>query len=312
MKHVMISIVVPAHNENSGITRLLRTITMAFPPEELDVVVVCNGCTDGTANSARRFGSVVRVIETDVASKVYALNLGDQVARCFPRLYIDADVVITAEAIQALARRLGRGDVLAVAPTPNINVTGCSPLVRAYFGIRDCLPSSRQGIGGSGVYALSEAGRRRFGDFPKLVADDVYVRVQFQPQERETLAHVTSTVFAPRTLRQLIAIRVRASYGILELADHFPVLFTKNMDDTNLRSILALLRRPTLWPGLIVYLYVNIAAKGLARSWRRAGTFVWRRDDTSRVSLATRSDRLPEGEDILQPVKAGQDRPAVR
>jgi glycosyltransferase involved in cell wall biosynthesis len=313
MKHVMISIVVPAHNENSGITRLLRAITMAFPPEELDVVVVCNGCTDGTANSARRFGSVVRVIETDVASKVHALNLGDQVARCFPRLYIDADVVITAEAIQALARRLERGDVLAVAPTPNISVTGCSRLVRAYFGIRDCLPSSRQGIGGSGVYALSEAGRRRFGDFPKLVADDVYVRVQFQPQERETLAHVTSTVFAPRTLRQLIAIRVRASYGILELADHFPV-FKQNMDDTNLRSIIALLRRPTLWPGLIVYLYVNIAAKGWARSWRwrRAGTFVWRRDDTSRVSLGTRSDRLPEGEDILQPVQAGQDRPAVR
>src|SRR6185295_268865 len=104
MKHVMISIVVPAHNENSGITRLLRTITMAFPPEELDVVVVCNGCTDGTANSARRFGSVVRVIETDVASKVCALNLGGQVARCFPRLYIGAGVVITAEAIEGLAR----------------------------------------------------------------------------------------------------------------------------------------------------------------------------------------------------------------
>ena len=111
-----------------------RAITTGFPQKELDVVVVCNGCTDGTANTARRFGSAVRVIETDVASKVHALNLGDQVARSFPRVYIDADVVITADAIRAIANRLEQGDVLAVAPTPNINVAGslcsCARLFR--------------------------------------------------------------------------------------------------------------------------------------------------------------------------------------
>ena len=302
MKRVMISIVVPAHNESSGIARILRAITTGFPQEQLDVVVVCNGCTDGTANTARRFGSAVRVIETDVASKVHALNLGDQVARSFPRVYIDADVVITADAIRALTNRLEQGDVLAVAPTPNINVAGCSRFVRAYFGIRSCLPSSRQGIGGSGIYALSEAGRKRFGDFPKLIADDVYVRVQFQPQERETLARVTSIVFAPRTLKQLIAVRARAHYGILELADRFPMLFKKNIDDGNLRTIIALLRKPTLWPGMLVYFYVNTTAKSWARIWRRAGIFVWRRDDTSRVAIGTWSDRLVEG-DILRHAK---------
>jgi glycosyltransferase involved in cell wall biosynthesis len=311
MKRVMISIVVPAHNENSGIARLLRAILTGFPQEELDVVVVCNGCTDGTANTARRFGSAVRVIETDVASKVHALNLGDKVARSFPRVYIDADVVISADAIRTLANRLEQGDVLAVAPTPNINLVGCSRLVRAYFGVRGCLPSSRQGIGGSGVYALSEAGRKRFGDFPKLIADDVYVRVQFQPQERETLAHVTSIVFAPRTLKQLIAIRARAHYGIFELADRFPMLFKKNIDDSNLRTIIALLRKPKLWPGMLVYFYVNATAKSWARIWRRVGIFVWRRDDTSRVTIGTWSDRLLEG-DILRPVQAGQDRPDAR
>ena len=311
MKRIMISIVVPAHDENSGIARILRAITTGFRQEELEVVVVCNGCTDGTANTARRFGSAVRVIETDVASKVHALNLGDQVAHSFPRVYIDADVIITADAIRALANRLEQGDVLAVAPTPNINVTGCSRLVRAYFGVRSWLPSSRQGIGGSGIYALSEAGRKRFGDFPKLIADDVYVRVQFQPQERETLARATSIVFAPRTLRQLIAVRARAHYGIFELADHFPILFKKNIDDSNFRTIIALLRKPELWPGMLVYFCVNATAICWARIWRRAGIFVWRRDDTSRVALGTRSDRLLEL-DIFRPVQAGEDRPDAR
>ena len=170
-----------------GLPESLRAITTGVPQEELDVVVVCNGCTDGTANTARRFGSAVRVIETDVASKVHALNLGDQAARSFPRIYIDADVVITADAIRALASRLEQGDVLAVAPTPNVDVTCSSLLVRAYFDIRSRLPSSREGIGGSGVYALSERGRSRFAEFPNLIADDMYVRVQFKPYERETL-----------------------------------------------------------------------------------------------------------------------------
>jgi glycosyltransferase involved in cell wall biosynthesis len=306
MNRAMISIVVPAHNENSGIARLLRVITTGFSQEELDVVIVCNGCTDGTANTARRFGSAVRVIETDVASKVHALNLGDQAARSFPRVYVDADVIITADAIRALATRLEQGDVLAVAPTPNIDVAGCSRFVRAYFGIRSCLPSSRQGIGGSGIYALSEAGRKRFDDFPKLVADDVYVRVQFQPQERETLAHVTSIVFAPRTLKQLIAVRARAHYGIFELADRFSMLFKKNIDDSNRRTIIALLKKPRLWPGIAVYLYVNFVAKSVAKSWRHAGKFVWRRDDTSRVALDTWSDQLLET-DIHRPVQANRD-----
>jgi glycosyltransferase involved in cell wall biosynthesis len=307
----MISIVVPAHNENSGIARILRAITTGFPQEQVDVVVVCNGCTDGTANTARSFGSVVRVIETDVANKVHALNLGDQVARSFPRVYIDADVVITADAIRALADRLEQGHVLAVAPTPNINLAGCSRVVRAYFGIRSLLPSSRQGIGGSGIYALSETGRKRFGDFPKLIADDLYVRVQFKPEERETLASVTSIVFAPRTLKQLIAIRGRVHYGIFELADRFPNLFKRNIDDSNLRTIIALLRKPKLWLGLLVYFYVNATAITWARIWRRTGIFVWRRDDTSRVTIGGWSDRLLEG-DILRPFQAGSDRPDAR
>jgi glycosyltransferase involved in cell wall biosynthesis len=281
----MISIVVPAHNENSGIARILRAITTGFPQEELDVVVVCNGCTDGTANTARRFGSAVRVIETDVASKVHALNLGDQAARSFPRVYIDADVVITADAIRALSSRLEQGDVLAVAPTPNVDVRCSSLLVRAYFDVRSRLPSSREGIGGSGVYALSERGRIRFADFPNLIADDMYVRVQFKPYERETLGLITSTVFAPRTLKQLIGIRTRAHYGTSELAARFPELFVSNKGEGNRRTLIDLVKSPRRWLGLVVYVYVNFTAMYWARIWRNRGVFVWQRDDTSRVAF---------------------------
>ena len=141
------------------------------------------------------------------------LNLGDRIARSFPRIYADADIVIKIDTIRALVSRLERGDVLAVAPTPRIDVAGCSWPVIAYFGVRARLPSSREGNSQVGVYALSEVGRRRFTEFPNVTADDIYVRIQFKPEERETLALVTSTVFAPRTIRQLIAVRTRVYYG---------------------------------------------------------------------------------------------------
>lgn len=282
----MISIIIPAHNESSCIARTLHAITRDCADNELEVIVVCNGCTDETANIARSLGSPVHVIETEIASKSAALNLGDQIARAFPQIYIDADIVITTDAIRALVRRLEQGDVLGVAPTPNINLVKCSSLVRAYYSIRARLPSSREGIGGSGVYALSKAGRARFSDFPKIVADDTYVRLQFKPQERQTLTTITSTVYAPHTAKQLIGVRTRAYYGTFEVARYFPELL-KNMGESNHRDLIALQRNPKLWFASLVYFCINSVARCRAEIWYRLGIFVWQRDNTSRAAAGS-------------------------
>ncbi len=281
----MISIIVPAHNESTVIARTLSTWLSGDAVDELDVVVVCNGCTDDTAGVARRFEPAARVIESEVASKTYALNLGDQNSRAFPRIYVDADIVITPEAIQALADRLRRGDVLAVAPTPEFDLTGCSWPVRLYFSIRDRLPSARQGFGGSGVYALSEAGRRRFAQFPDVIADDTFVRLQFNPDERETLGTVKSKVFPARTIRQLIAVRTRAHAGTFEVIRRFPEL-SANRGETNKRALVGLFKHPRLWPGLALFCYVNMVARYRAVTRSRARAAVWQRDESSRVGLS--------------------------
>jgi hypothetical protein len=189
-----------------------------------------------------------------------------------------------------LARRLERGDVLAVAPTPDINLTGCSWLVRKYYDVRSRLPSSREGIGGSGVYALSEKGRRRFTQFPDVIADDAYVRLQFKPEERETLSFAKSTVFPPRTIRQLIAVRTRAYTGTFELARRFPEL-RANKGETNHRTLIALFKELRLWPGLLIYCYVNILGRCRASIRYRARASVWERDNTSRAAQSMASSK---------------------
>jgi glycosyltransferase involved in cell wall biosynthesis len=278
----MISIVVPAHNEGLVIARTLRALTTGALPDELDVVVVCNGCTDDTAAIARSFGAPVSVIETTIGNKANALNLGDQVARAFPRIYVDADVIVTLATVRALAECLEKGHVLAAAPLPFFELSNCSWPVRAFYDIRRRLPSFSEGIGGSGVYALSEIGRRRFGTFPNLVADDTYVRVQFKPEERETLYSVRSIVYAPCTIQNLIAIEARADFGTFELASRHPELWTNKgkSNHHNLRSIL--LGDPFSWSRLFIYWYVRAAARRRAKVRLATNTFVWERDETSR------------------------------
>jgi glycosyltransferase involved in cell wall biosynthesis len=84
MEGLMTSIVIPAHNESRVIERCLTSILTDARPNEFEIVVVCNGCTDDTAERARGFGDRVRVIETPIGSKIHALNLGDQHVSRFP------------------------------------------------------------------------------------------------------------------------------------------------------------------------------------------------------------------------------------
>jgi glycosyltransferase involved in cell wall biosynthesis len=279
----MISIVIPAHNEASVIARTLKAMTEGAEPREFDIVVVCNGCNDDTAKEARRFAPLVRVIETNVASKPHALNLGDQAAVGFPRVYADADVILTPEVIRALARRLEKGDVFAVAPTANIDLSGCSWAVRACYDIRSYLPSAQQGIGGSGVYALSAAGRARFLEFPAITADDGFVRIQFKEEERATLSSVSSTVFPPRRIKQLIATKTRSHYGSYELAARFPEGW-KHRGESNLKTLVRLFVYPQLWAKLAVYCFVTVIAKRRAQQRMRVGAAAWERDKTSRAT----------------------------
>jgi hypothetical protein len=232
---------------------------------------------------ARLFGRGVRVIETDVASKVHALNLGDQAAGGFPRFYVDADVVLPLEAVRRMAARLQEQRVLAVAPRFRMELGGCSWAVRAFYDINGRLPSSGEGIGGSGVYGLSEAGRRRFERFPELTADDGFIRLQFTPAERETLHECHSSVHAPKTLRELITIKTRSHYGTMQLRQHMPELW-RNVGGRNGPALGRLaLRCPWLWPKLAVYGVVKSAARFRARrQFKNASLIAWERDESSR------------------------------
>src|SRR5690349_17015586 len=103
------SVVIPAHNEGTVIERCLDALFGGIDPAALDVVVACNGCVDDTAQRARLSGHPVRVLELGQASKAAALRAGDEAARYFPRLYLDADVVLAGPSALRVIDRLRGG-----------------------------------------------------------------------------------------------------------------------------------------------------------------------------------------------------------
>src|SRR4051794_14066484 len=138
-----VSVVIPAHQEEATIERALQALLAGTRPGELEVVVVCNGCTDATADRARAAaaaaGHEVAVLELAQASKAAALRAGDLALRGFPRLYLDADVVCPSATVRALAARLREGYELAL-PGRRLDLSAATVGARLYYRAWQDLP----------------------------------------------------------------------------------------------------------------------------------------------------------------------------
>ena len=280
----MISVIVPAHNEASVIGRCLRSMLEGAEPGELEILVVCNGCTDETAAIAGSFGPPVRVLESPTASKNAALNLGHERATAYPRFFVDADIELPLESIRRVADVLRSGQIHGAAPRIRVDLREASWPVRAYYDIWLRTPYVREGMLGSGVYAISEEGGRRFDRFPDIIADDGFARLLFTPEERCSVDHAHFVMTPPRTLRSLIHINVRRRVGLFEMAEIHPET-TRNEARHQRRAIFRLASDPGRWPGLIVYLYAKAACMLIYR-WKaaRGRQKEWNRDETSRAA----------------------------
>ena len=281
------SVVIPAHNEAKVIERCLGALLDGAAAGEPEIIVVCNGCTDDTAERARRFDARIKVIELARGSKPLALNTGNRAAHALPRFFVDADIVVSYASLAAAAEALRSGDPRAAAPAAKINASHASLAVKLYCAIWQRTRYMRHHHIGAGVYGLNAAGLKRIGEFPDLIGDDQYVYEKFAPGERMTIARTATgsvaefTMFAPRTLEDLVNVEMRRRAG----DDEIRALLGHRQ--TSLRGQLiglaGLALRPWLWPALGVFAYVKIECRRRYRAKKRSGAAsVWARDDSSR------------------------------
>jgi hypothetical protein len=278
------SIVVPACNEEHLIGRTLGTLLDDAAPGEFEVLVVANGCRDATAERAQAFAPRVQVLETPVASKSKALDLGDRAATAFPRLYVDADVVVDAAAVRAVAAVLDASEPRAAAPRLEVDLAGRPWSVRAYYAVWCRTAYARAGSLGSGFYGVSAAGRARFDRFPDLIADDLFVPGLFAPHERVVVAEHAFVQPAPRDRASLVRRRSRAAAGTLQYRRLHPEGHVTGGAGGLGREVLA---RPRDWPAAAAYLAVRLEAQHRARRKLRRGALgTWERDESTRRAPA--------------------------
>lgn len=279
---IMISIIIPAYNEESVLSRCLDSVLRDAKTNEFEIIVVCNGCIDNTKKIAESYGDKVVVFNTEQASKTLALNIGDENAHHFPRFYLDADIIITTDSIRKVAISLEDGASLAAAPKINFDTSKASFMVKQFYKVWQFNPYFTNMIG-SGLYALSKKGRSKFGAFPAIISDDEYMRIHFKDKERKTVDSCSFTVVSPKNLNILIKIKTRARLGCYQLQAKYPTL-TKQAKKKYSNFIWNLLKDHKLWFAVGVYVYVTLMTKVLAKKrLSNMNNFVWDKDNSSRT-----------------------------
>jgi 1,2-diacylglycerol 3-beta-glucosyltransferase len=127
------AIVVPAHDEEVGISETVRSLlSVDYPRENYEVVVVADNCCDRTAEVARQAGARILAREdAERRGKGYALRfafdhvLGEGAAEAI--VVVDADTVVSPNILRAFAAHLTDG----------------AGVLQAHYGVRNADESWR-------------------------------------------------------------------------------------------------------------------------------------------------------------------------
>ena len=274
------AIIIPAHNEAAVIGRCLDALAPLSATGTAQVIVACNGCQDLTAQIARQHPGVT-VLEIGTASKTAALRAADVRTDAAQRVYLDADVVLSPTAAVALIDYLRTEKAVAARPPVAYDTAGAAWPVRRWYAVRCRLPSIQGRLWGAGVYALSERGRTRFGEFPDVVADDLFVNDLYSESEIAIVPTDPVIVSTPRKTGDLVRI-LKRKYRSQSDGSRQPGGVVSTGQRRQLRDLIALLReRPGRAGDCVVYVALILAG----RVWAVLGSdAVWERDNSSRVS----------------------------
>ncbi len=111
-----VSVLVPAYNEAVGIEAAVRSLSDSDYPGGLEILVIDDGSSDGTADIVRALELArVRVISQPNAGKAAALRTGTELASHDILVMLDGDTVFEPQTIRHLVQAMGNPRVGAVS-----------------------------------------------------------------------------------------------------------------------------------------------------------------------------------------------------
>ncbi|WP_406648514.1 glycosyltransferase family 2 protein [Aliisedimentitalea scapharcae] len=229
---VNLSVLIPAHNEASYIGPCLSALLASEPfcsETTCEVLVLANGCTDATVQTAQTFqdqararGWTLRVLDLEQGGKLNALNCGDRAATGQIRVYLDADVTVDPDLLPQLATALDTKVPCYASGHPRVSLAK-SWVTRTYARFWQKLPFLNEPAPGFGVFAMNAAGRARWTQWPDIISDDTFARLQFTPSERIGVPAGYDWPMVEGFAR-LTRVRRRQNKGVEEIAERYPML----------------------------------------------------------------------------------------
>lgn len=223
-----VSVIVPAYNEEAGIAATIESMAGSSYPGRLEIVVVDDGSTDGTAAIARSLGyPYVHVITQPNSGKPGALNTGIAAAQSEVLVMVDGDTVFEPDTIERLVAPMRDPRVGAVSGNTKVGnrrgflggwqhleyVTGFN-LDRRMYDMLGIMPTVPGAIGAFRKRALRQVG----GVSHDTLAEDTDLTMALcrTPWRIVYAPDAIAWTEAPGSLRQLWKQRYRWSYGTMQ------------------------------------------------------------------------------------------------
>ncbi|MFF7335061.1 glycosyltransferase [Streptomyces sp. NPDC008150] len=221
-----VTVVVPAYNESKCIANTLDSLARSTHP--IEIIVVDDGSTDGTAELAESLGMPnVRVLRQANAGKPAALNHGVREARYDIVVMMDGDTVFEPDTVRQLVQPFADPGVGAVAGNAKVGNRGTLVgawqhieyvmgfnLDRRMYDLLRCMPTIPGAIGAFRREAVLRVG----GMSEDTLAEDTDITIALHRAGHRVVyqEHARAWTEAPGSFRQLWSQRYRWSYGTMQ------------------------------------------------------------------------------------------------
>ena len=227
-----VSIIIPAYNEEKSIAKTIKSaLSINYPKNKFEIIVVDDGSKDNSYQIAKRFASnqnpKVKVFKKDInGGKGSALNLGIKKARGEIIITMDADTIVHPDSLKKMVGYFTEGDIMSVAPAMGVfepkNIWRRIQQIEYYMGVilrKSFASMNAIHITPGAFSAYRKVFFEKHGGFDeKNITEDLEValRIQSLDYRLENAEEAAVYTIGPGTFRSLMVQRRRWYTGLMK------------------------------------------------------------------------------------------------
>jgi cellulose synthase/poly-beta-1,6-N-acetylglucosamine synthase-like glycosyltransferase len=225
-----VSVIIAAYNEEDSIAaRIHNALSVDYPHEDLEIIVVSDGSEDATERIVESIGDRrVRLLSVPRRGKIYALNDAVAIAAGEILVFSDANTMFAPDAVRKLVRNFATAEIGGVAGrkiySPARDGDSCTGGERAYWSYDTILKQLETRIGSTvsadgAIYAIRRDHYRPLTD--AAVTDDFAIstavieqgaRLVFDP---EAIAYEATVPTSGQEFRRKVRLMTRGLRSVL-------------------------------------------------------------------------------------------------